>query len=370
MGEEESNVQDSTDFLDDALADVRMWQQQLVRGVLRTLVSVGAVAILAAVYFAYVSQDFWLIPFYLGAYVVLVLLSSWRQVPYVLQAGILLALCYGMGVLVLIGRGLGTTGQIYLSVVPIFSILWFGRREGIWVLILTIVTLVIFAWVFITGRIVITREQVNYANSGIWASSIITFVLLGSMLLASGNYMVTRLADALAQSRKSAKEQEVAQNKLVESIAEREGLQQEVIDAQKQVIQELTTPIIPLLNVPGVGAIIVLPLVGNLDSMRAKEMTRSLLAGIREHSAKVVILDITGVPVVDSNVVGHLTRTIQAARLKGADTIVTGISEIVAETIVDLGIDWTGVRTLSDLQMGLIAALNSLGVKLTRVDIS
>jgi rsbT co-antagonist protein RsbR len=75
-----------------------------------------------------------------------------------------------------------------------------------------------------------------------------------------------------------------------------------------------------------------------------------------------VILDITGVPIVDSGVADHLDKTIQAARLKGAHTTVTGISDAVAETIVDLGIDWSGIETLADLQTGLVVALSSLGI--------
>ncbi len=136
--------------------------------------------------------------------------------------------------------------------------------------------------------------------------------------------------------------------------------QQEVIEAQKQTLQELSTPIIPIME-----RIIVMPLIGIIDTMRARDITRSLLAGIREHRARVVILDITGVPIVDSGVAGYLNKTIQAARLKGARTIITGISDAVAETIVDLGIDWSGIETLSSLRTGLVIALNSLGVKLT-----
>jgi PAS domain S-box-containing protein len=141
---------------------------------------------------------------------------------------------------------------------------------------------------------------------------------------------------------------------------EQERLQQEVIEAQRQALQELSTPIIPVME-----RIIVMPLVGSIDTMRARDITRSLLAGIREHRAKVVILDITGVGMVDSGVADHLNKTIQAARLKGARTIVTGISDAVAETIVDLGIDWGSVETLSDLQTGLVMALNNLGIKLS-----
>jgi rsbT co-antagonist protein RsbR len=112
--------------------------------------------------------------------------------------------------------------------------------------------------------------------------------------------------------------------------------------------------------------IIVMPMVGSIDSMRARDITRSLLAGISKHQAKVVILDVTGVSLMDTGIVNHLNKTIQAARLKGAQTIVTGISDAVAESIVDLGIDWSGITTLSDLQTGLLVALDSLGVRLTQ----
>jgi rsbT co-antagonist protein RsbR len=104
-----------------------------------------------------------------------------------------------------------------------------------------------------------------------------------------------------------------------------------------------------------------MPLIGSVDSMRARDITRALLAGITEHRAKVVILDVTGVPIVDSGVANHLNKTIQAVRLKGAHTIITGLSDVVAETIVDLGIDWSGIETLADLQTGLRAALTRMG---------
>ena len=109
-----------------------------------------------------------------------------------------------------------------------------------------------------------------------------------------------------------------------------------------------------------------MPLIGSIDSIRARDITRALLAGISQYQAKVVILDITGVPIIDSGVANHLNKTIQAARLKGAHTIVTGISEAVAETIVDLGIDWSELTTLSDLQSGLVTAIQSLGIKLSK----
>ncbi|MFN8373784.1 MAG: PAS domain-containing protein [Anaerolineae bacterium] len=138
-------------------------------------------------------------------------------------------------------------------------------------------------------------------------------------------------------------------------------LQEQIIDAQKQTIQELSTPVIPILE-----QVIVMPLVGTIDSMRARDITRAMLAAITQQRAKVVLLDITGVSIVDTEVANHLNKTMQAARLKGATTIVTGISDAVAETIVDLGIDWTAMDTLRDLRSGLRVALERMGYQWVR----
>jgi PAS domain S-box-containing protein len=163
-----------------------------------------------------------------------------------------------------------------------------------------------------------------------------------------------RVEERTAELKREITERERAQE-------ESARLQQEIIEAQKQALQELSTPIIPIMD-----RIIVMPLIGSIDTLRAKDIMRTLLAGIREHRAKVVILDITGVPIVDTGVANHLNKTIQAARLKGAQTIVTGIADAVAEAIVDLGIDWSGIETLADLQTGLRVALSSLGIRLTK----
>ncbi len=156
------------------------------------------------------------------------------------------------------------------------------------------------------------------------------------------------LADVVARA--------IQAHKRKQADTEHERLQQEVIDAQRVALKELSTPIIPLMD-----RIIVMPLVGSIDSMRARDLMRALLEGISQHRAKIVILDVTGVSMMDTGIVNHLNKTIQAARLKGAQTIVTGISDAVAESIVDLGIDWGAVETLRDLQTGLRVALARMG---------
>jgi DNA-binding LacI/PurR family transcriptional regulator/anti-anti-sigma regulatory factor len=184
----------------------------------------------------------------------------------------------------------------------------------------------------------------------------ISNALYGTLLLQEREQAEKALQRAYAQVEQQVEERTA---ELRRQIAERERaqeenlrLQQEIIEAQKHALQELSTPIIPVTE-----GVIVVPLIGSVDSMRARDITRRLLAGISTHRAKSVILDITGVPLVDSGVADHLNRTIQAARLKGARTIITGISGAVAETIVDLGIDWSDIDTLPDLQTGLRRAL-------------
>ncbi len=157
------------------------------------------------------------------------------------------------------------------------------------------------------------------------------------------------------QIREMLQREEQRAVELENSMEEQERLQQEIIDTQQRLIQELSTPVIPVMD-----QVIVMPLIGSIDSMRARDITRALLTGVSQHQARVVILDITGVSLVDTGVANHLHKTIQAARLKGSYTIVTGISDAVAETIVDLGINWRGVKTVGDMQSGLQAAMEWL----------
>ena len=172
-------------------------------------------------------------------------------------------------------------------------------------------------------------------------------------------------AEAALQRAFDEVEQQVQERtaELRNEIEQREQLQQQVINAQKMALQELSSPIIPLMD-----GIIIMPLIGSIDSMRAQDITRSLLAGITQYRAEVLILDITGVSVVDTGIAQHLNKTIQAAKLKGTRTIVSGISEVIAETVVDLGIDWSDLDTTRDLESALLVALDILQLELLKRD--
>jgi rsbT co-antagonist protein RsbR len=134
--------------------------------------------------------------------------------------------------------------------------------------------------------------------------------------------------------------------------AERAARQEQVIDAQRDVIRELSTPLLPLSD-----GVVMLPLVGTLDSVRSNLVMETLLQGIAEYRAEIALLDITGVPVMDTTVANVLVQTAQAARLLGATVILTGIGPTIAQTLVSLGVDLTGIITRSSLQDGIAYAL-------------
>ncbi|MGQ9627328.1 MAG: substrate-binding domain-containing protein [Anaerolineae bacterium] len=140
---------------------------------------------------------------------------------------------------------------------------------------------------------------------------------------------------------------------------ERARLQREIIEAQRRTILELSTPIVPVLD-----KVLVLPLVGSIDTARAQQIMENLLQRISQYRIEVVIIDITGVPVVDTKVADHLIQVTRAARLLGARCILVGISPEVAHTIVSLGVDLSGLITGSDLQSGVEYALSQLGRKI------
>lgn len=120
------------------------------------------------------------------------------------------------------------------------------------------------------------------------------------------------------------------------------------ISRQQDAIRQLSTPVLRLRE-----GLLLLPIVGELEGERARQLTRQLLASIRDRRARVVVLDVTGVNSIDSNVANHLLRTVDAARLMGATSIVTGISTEVAQTLVTLGLGLEGLTTVGDLEGGI-----------------
>lgn len=151
-------------------------------------------------------------------------------------------------------------------------------------------------------------------------------------------------------------ERKHAEEELRLAYEEQTRLREQVISTQQRLIGELSTPVIPVIE-----GILVVPLIGSVDTERAHRITETLLKEIGRTRAQMVIMDITGVPVVDTAVANALLRVAEASRLLGAEMILVGITPAVAQTMVQLGMDLQDLHTRADLQSGVEHALNRLG---------
>jgi rsbT co-antagonist protein RsbR len=176
----------------------------------------------------------------------------------------------------------------------------------------------------------------------------------------------TRLTAELAQDARELARETWTATLLLDSLglytteAYQKG-REDVIVRQQQELLELSTPVVRLWE-----GVLALPLIGTLDSSRTQVVMESLLQQIVDSKAEVAIIDITGVPTVDTLVAQHLLKTVAAARLMGADCIISGIRPQIAQTIVHLGVDLGDVITKSSLADALTIALKRTGFVVTR----
>ncbi len=149
----------------------------------------------------------------------------------------------------------------------------------------------------------------------------------------------------------------IANTVAVSFVQERER----IIRQQQEAIRELSTPVLQVRE-----QLLILPIIGVLDSQRARQVTEQLLRAIRANRAKVVVIDITGVPTIDSTVANHLVQTVDASGLMGASVIITGLSSEIALTLVTIGLDLSKMNAVGDLQGGIEEAEHLLGYEVTR----
>jgi rsbT co-antagonist protein RsbR len=129
----------------------------------------------------------------------------------------------------------------------------------------------------------------------------------------------------------------------------------QILHAQKELLRELSTPLLPLAR-----GVVVMPLIGAIDEERSRHILESLLKGVETHQARVAILDVTGVKTVDSQVARMLVQAAQAVTLLGARAVLTGVQPQTAMMMVQLGGDWEGIVTLGTLQDGIAYALRQV----------
>ncbi len=192
---------------------------------------------------------------------------------------------------------------------------------------------------------------------GVETDEVLGIVLLLRDVLARS--LFTKYEDDLENLNRVLDAYEPAANRIavtvgVSFVEERER----VIQDQQESLRELSTPVLQLRE-----RLLILPIIGVLDSSRARQLTEQLLGAIRDNRATVVVIDITGVATIDETVANHLVQTVEASRLMGARTILTGLSSEIAQTVVDLGVDLSMMRTVGDLQGGIEEAERLAGYR-------
>ncbi len=151
--------------------------------------------------------------------------------------------------------------------------------------------------------------------------------------------MLSRVLDAYEPAANR-----IANTVAVSFVQERER----IIRQQQEAIRGLSTPVLQVRE-----QLLILPIIGVLDSQRARQVTEQLLRAIRANRAKVVVIDVTGVPAIDSTVANHLVQTVDASGLMGANVIITGLSSEIALTLVTIGLDLSKMNAVGDLQGGI-----------------
>src|SRR5438552_4861261 len=192
---------------------------------------------------------------------------------------------------------------------------------------------------------------------GVQTHEVVGIVLLLRDVLARSLFAKYRSDFALLERILDA--YEPAANRIATTVAV--GFVQErerTIREQQEAIRELSTPVLQVRD-----RLLILPIIGVIDPQRARQLTEQLLRGIRANRAKVVVVDITGVPSVDATVANHLVQTVDASRLMGANVIVTGLSSEIAQTLVTIGVDLGKINAVGDLQGGIEEAERLLGYK-------
>jgi rsbT co-antagonist protein RsbR len=149
---------------------------------------------------------------------------------------------------------------------------------------------------------------------------------------------------------------------VIRDLTEQKQAERDLSLQQRRLIEELSTPVIELWD-----HLLMLPIIGSVDSERANQITESLLQAVLDRQATVAVLDVTGVPLIDTDVATHLLKTVRAAQMMAAEVIITGFSADAARTLTQLGVDLSSVRTSGALKQGVAEALAMLNYRVTQV---
>ena len=202
--------------------EVRVWQQRLLQGVLRALAIVALLAVVVGTFDSISRGQYWTVPFYWVSYGVVVLFAFWRRAPYRLGAWSVIGLLYVQAFIDLIQDGLSGSARVFMLTLVFAAAIFLGRRESIFALVASVLTLAGFGVAYSTGWLTVPGVT-GVSDPTVWIVATFTFLMLGVLVIVSLNFLVPRLAAALGQSRQLAQELEAERGQLEVQVKERTG---------------------------------------------------------------------------------------------------------------------------------------------------
>ncbi len=189
------------------LERIATWREQLIQNLLRVVAIVGGPMVAVTCYSHYVKQNWWILLAAVGAYLLILGATFWTRFSFIFRAGIFLGLGYLLGCALLLHYGLSGTGALYLLTTATLALIFFGPRGGVGALVLSTLTILVIGWGFSSGRLVV-QQSVSSGDMLQWVLRAFVFVVLGSLLIFSQNYVIPALITAMEQSRQLVHERE------------------------------------------------------------------------------------------------------------------------------------------------------------------
>lgn len=373
---------------------IHEWRVSILQGILYAIFGLGTLVVFSSLLdlvrqLQATPEDITIVVqllFHSIAYISVILVTFIRSLGFVVRAAVPLVLLYGVGLIEV--ALFGTTGDalVLFFTITALATLLFGVRYGLGVLGLSMVILIVAS--ALTPFVGLTASYERLADpETLGPVQLIFYLFLVAIVIIPTNYLLQGLQHSLAQSAVAADALE-ATNRVLEAtnatleqrVSERTAKLQQALETQAQQAQELQdsltiqqtlTKTITALSLPIIPVrddTLVVPLIGTIDTKRARLLSESLLTHIERVQARLVFLDVTGVVTIDTQVAQIILQITTATRLLGTQIVLVGIRPEVAQTLVTLGIDLSSVQTAATLQTGLayLFAQQKAGITLQR----
>lgn len=294
----------------------------------------------------------WLMALYLAAYGAVVAVTFVRRIGYTVRGLVLLAVLLAIGMLSLWRNGLPGEGRVFLVAFVVLASALFGLRGGIISSLVMSGAMMGIAWRFSQGQLSMPVELLNDLNTlSNWSIALVVQLLVTSLALASFAYLFRQMTGAASQALENANHAEASARVADERAAALEVQTLRLRDTERQLrdlVGTLETPTVQLAD-----QILLAPLVGQIDANRAETLLSRLLMAVSVGRTRLMIIDIAGVPAIDTEVIGSLLKSAQALNLLGCQVALTGIAPSVAALLAGHEFTLRGLITARSPQEAL-----------------